>query len=64
VNKITISTGIEYGKQTKKISLNEKNEKFTNNELVIDDFSDYYYSDEDIILDILGDERYNKLKRT
>ncbi|HOP51117.1 MAG TPA: hypothetical protein PK887_10910 [Ignavibacteriales bacterium] len=64
MNKITISTGIEYGKQTKKISLNEKNEKFTNNELVIDDFSDYYYSDEDIILDILGDERYNKLKRT
>ena len=64
MNKITISTGIEYGKQTKKISLNEKNEKFTNNELVIDNFSDYYYSDEDIILDILGDERYNKLKQT
>jgi RNAse (barnase) inhibitor barstar len=39
-------------------------EKFTNNELVIDDFSDYYYSDEDIIWDILGDERYNKLKQT
>jgi hypothetical protein len=64
VNKITISTGIEYGKQTKKINLNEKNEKFTNNELVIDNFSDYYYSDEDIIWDILGDERYNKLKQT
>lgn len=64
MNKITISTGIEYGKQTKKINLNEKNEKFTNNELVIDNFSDYYYSDEDIIWDILGDERYNKLKQT
>jgi CheY-specific phosphatase CheX len=45
----------------KKINLNEENEKFTNNELVPDDFTDDYYSDEDVIRDILGEERYNKL---
>ncbi len=45
----------------KKISLNEENEKFTNNELVPDDFTNYYYSNEDVIRDILGEERYNKL---
>jgi hypothetical protein len=39
----------------------KKMKKFTNNELVPDDFTDDYYSDEDVIRDILGEERYNKL---